>query len=96
MLEALIAMSLILGVWMTAVDTYHALVLNIAHHERKRAELLEAFDQYELIEQMRSDQYYLQLGGNLKIALESPKSEPTCVPHRYDALHFVASSTTAK
>jgi Tfp pilus assembly protein PilV len=43
-LEALIAMSLILGVWMTAVDTYHALVLNIAHHERKRAELLEAFD----------------------------------------------------
>jgi hypothetical protein len=56
-LGALIAMSLILGVWMTAVDTYHALVLNIAHHERKRAELLEAFDQYELTEQMRSDQY---------------------------------------
>ncbi len=56
-LEALIAMSLILGFWMTAVDTYHALVLNIAHHERKRAELLEAFDQYELTEQMRSDQY---------------------------------------
>ena len=53
LLEVLVAMSLILGVWMTSVGAYQGLALRLAQQEGRRSELRLDFDAYELAEQLR-------------------------------------------
>jgi Tfp pilus assembly protein PilV len=49
------AMSLVLGVWMTSVGVYQALVLRLMQQESKRMHL--SFDAYELAEQARVNRH---------------------------------------
>lgn len=53
LLEVLLAMSLILGSWMTLVGTYQNLALRTAQTESKRAQLRREFDAFEASEQAR-------------------------------------------
>jgi type II secretory pathway component PulJ len=53
LLEVLVAMSLILGSWMTLVGTYQNLVMRITQMESKRAQLRGEFDVFEVSEQAR-------------------------------------------
>ena len=44
LLEVLVAMGLILGVWMTSIGAYQGLALRLAQQESKRFQLRQAFD----------------------------------------------------
>jgi hypothetical protein len=51
------AMSLVLGVWMTSVGVYQALVLRLMQQESKRMHLSLRFDAYELAELARVNRH---------------------------------------
>ena len=53
LLEALVAMSLILSVWMSLVATYETLALRTTLAERKRAQLRSELDAFEVSENTR-------------------------------------------
>ena len=80
LLEALIAIGLASGVWMSSIQAYQALALSLLKQEQKQALLRQEFDHYELAEQMRANSIN---GGGLK-------RDATRVPHRHRALHSTA------
>jgi Tfp pilus assembly protein PilV len=53
LLEVLVAMSLILGVWMALIDTYQHLALRNAQEESKRVQLRKESDAFETGEHVR-------------------------------------------
>ncbi|QWD98766.1 hypothetical protein C2740_01365 [Polynucleobacter sp. MG-5-Ahmo-C2] len=55
LLEVLLAMSLILGVWMALVGTYQNLALRTTQTESKRAQLRVEFDKVETSERARAN-----------------------------------------
>jgi Tfp pilus assembly protein PilV len=55
LLEVLVAMGLILGVWMTSVGAYQNLALYLTQQEVKRMRLWREFDAYERAEQLRAN-----------------------------------------
>jgi len=48
LLEVLVAMSLIMGSWMTATHSYQKLALILLQQERKRSQLRSELDAYEI------------------------------------------------
>ncbi len=48
LLEVLVAMSLILGAWLSSIHTYQGLALRFIGLEQKRVELRQVFDAHEL------------------------------------------------
>ena len=80
LLEVLVAMGLISGVWMSSMQTFQSLALRLLKQEQKQALLRQEFDRYELAEQMRVNSIN---GGGLK-------RDATRVPHRHRALHSTA------
>jgi type II secretory pathway component PulJ len=54
-LEVLVAMSLILGVWLSSIGAYQAIVLRLITQETKRVELRKSFDAHEIQEQIRAN-----------------------------------------
>ena len=80
LLEVLIAMGLISGVWMGSMQAFQSLALRLLKQEQKQALLRQEFDRYELAEQMRANSIN---GGGLK-------RDATRVPHRHRTLHFTA------
>jgi Tfp pilus assembly protein PilV len=54
LLEVLVAMSLILGIWMALVGTYQHLALRTNQTESKRAEIRRVLDAFEASEQARA------------------------------------------
>jgi len=54
LLEALVAITMILGVWMASVEAYQCLALNLAQQEGKRAQLRKESDVFEAQEQHRT------------------------------------------
>jgi Tfp pilus assembly protein PilV len=83
LLEALVAMGLVTGVWMSSIQVYQGLALRLLKQEQKQALLRQEFDRYELAEQMRANSIN---GGGLKY-------DATRVPHRHRALHSTAKPT---
>ncbi len=77
LLEALVAMGLVTGVWMSSIQVYQGLALRLLKQEQKQALLRQEFDRYELAEQMRVNSIN---GGGLK-------RDATRVPHRHRTLH---------
>ena len=55
LLEVLVAMSMILGVWMVSLGVYQRLVLNLTQQESKRSQLRKDSDVFEMQEQSRSN-----------------------------------------
>ena len=53
LLEVLVAMSLISGVWVSSIGIYQVLVLRLIQQERKQVLLRKTFDDYEIAEHMR-------------------------------------------
>ena len=80
LLEVLVAMGLVTGVWLSSIQAYQGLALRLLKQEQKQALLRQEFDRYELAEQMRANSIN---GGGLK-------RDATRVPHRLRALHSTA------
>jgi type II secretory pathway component PulJ len=55
LLEVLVAIGLVSGVWMSSVQTYQALALRLLKQEQKQSLLRQEFDRYELVEQIRAN-----------------------------------------
>ena len=96
LLEVLVAMSLILGVWMTSISAYQGLVLRFKQQESKYSNLRQAFDDYELAEQVRasnasSKEISSFRGSN--VSLKDVKHESARVSGRNRALHPLAQPT---
>jgi Tfp pilus assembly protein PilV len=84
LLEVLMAIGLVSGVWMSSIQAYQSLALRLMKQEQKQALLRQEFDHYELAEQMRAN------SANSK----DLKNDFTRVPHRHRALHSTAKSTS--
>ena len=80
LLEVLVAIGLVSGVWMSSIQAYQGLALRLLKQEQKQALLRQEFDHYELAEQMRTNSIN---GGDLK-------HDATRVPHRHRTLHSTA------
>jgi Tfp pilus assembly protein PilV len=55
-LEALVAMSFILGAWLGAMNTYQMIAMRFITQETKRVQLRKALDIYEIQERIRAIQ----------------------------------------
>ena len=55
LLEVLVAMSMILGVWIASVGIYHRLAFNLVKQESKRSQLRKEMDTFEIQEQVRAN-----------------------------------------
>jgi competence protein ComGF len=53
LLEVLIAMSMILGVWISSVGAYQRLTLSLAQYDAKRTQIRKEWDVFEIQEQVR-------------------------------------------
>ena len=84
LLEVLIAVGLVSGVWMSSIQAYQGLALRLTKQEQKQALLRQDFNRYELDEQMRAN----------SINHEDLKHDITRVPHRYRTLHSTAKPTS--
>ena len=73
LLEVLVAMSMILGVWMASVATYQHLSLNLVQQEVKRSQIRKELDAFEMQEHSRA---------NLNLPHKVLINEPTRVPGR--------------
>ena len=85
LLEVLIAMGLISGVWMSSMQAFQSLALRLLKQEQKQALLQQEFDRYELAEHMRAN----------SINREDLKNDVTRVPHRHRSLHLTAKPAFA-
>jgi Tfp pilus assembly protein PilV len=83
LLEVLVAMSLILGVWMTSVGAYQELTHRLIQQESRRSQLWQTFDTHELAEQAR-----------VNLSFKDIKHESSRVSGRNRTLRTIAKSTT--
>jgi Tfp pilus assembly protein PilV len=95
LLEVLVAMSLILGAWMTSVSAYQQVALRFNQQESKHAELRTALDAYELAEQFRANTIQPILLNSSNISSKDMKNESSRVSGRNRAL-YPATKSTAK
>ena len=84
LLEVLVAMTMILGVWMASVGTYQRLALNLTQQENKRSQLRKDSDVYEIQEQSRT---------HLHLPSKVLSNESARVPGRNRALRATTQST---
>ena len=88
LLEALLAMSLIVGVWMALVGNYQNLALRNAQEESKRAQLRKEADSFETREHVRA---------NTAAAISKGLShESSRVPGRNRSISVTAKPTSQK
>ena len=85
LLEVLMAMSLILGSWITLVGAYQNLSFRIAQEENKRTQLRKELDAFEIGEHLRA---------NNNIASKGLLNEPPRMPSRTRPQHAIAKPTT--
>jgi Tfp pilus assembly protein PilV len=92
MLEVLVAMGVVSGVWMSSIQAYQGLALSLLKQEQKQILLRQEFDRYELAEQMRAnDSSYSKNIKNIKS--EDLKHDASRVPYRDRSLRSVAKPT---
>ncbi|QWD64317.1 hypothetical protein [Polynucleobacter sp. MWH-UH2A] len=97
LLEVLVAMSLILGVWMTSIGAYQGLALRFKQQESKHSHLRQTFDGYELAEQVRvnnANNKQISPPSSPNISIKDVKHESSRVSRRNHPLHPVAQPTT--
>ena len=91
LLEVLVAMSLILGVWMASTEAYQGLALRLIEQEAKRLQLRGAFDTYEIAEHLRANSKQIQPS----VSSKDLKYESSRVSSRNRSLHPVVKPTSA-
>jgi competence protein ComGF len=74
LLEVLVAMSMILGVWMVSVGVYQGLALNLMQQESKRSQLRKELDVFEMQEQVRANLVLSSQGLSNDIARVSDRN----------------------
>jgi type II secretory pathway pseudopilin PulG len=84
LLEVLVAMSMILGVWMSSVGIYQRLALNLVQQEAKRSQLGKDLDAFEAQEHSRA---------HFNIPSKSLSHESARVSSRNRAVHTSTQST---
>lgn len=84
LLEVLLAMSLILGSWMTMLGAYQNLTLRITQEESKRAQLRKELDAFEIGEHTRVNEVTTSKG----LINESPR-----MPGRTRTQHSATKSS---
>ena len=84
LLEVLVAMSMILGVWITSVGAYQRLALNLSQQEAKRSQLRKEWDVFEVQEHSRA---------NFNLTGKTLNNDFTRVPSRHRALRTTTQST---
>ena len=94
MVEVLVALSLVLGVWMTSVGVYQGVVLRCKQQESRRSELRRTFDAYELAEQLRSSSNQQTLTNFSNISSRNIKNESSRVSSRDRAVRHVTKPTS--
>ena len=84
LLEVLVAMSLIMGSWMTTINAYHRLALSLSQQESKRSQLRKEMDAHEIAIQTRT---------NAAREVGSVKNDAPRMLGRNHAVHPTAKST---
>lgn len=87
MLEVLVAMSLILGVWAASMEVYQRLALNLTQQEVNRSHLRKDFDAFEEQEHARATLFISQQGLS---------RESTRVPSRHRSMRNATQSSFKK
>jgi len=87
LLEVLLAMSLIVGVWMALVGTYQNLALRNAQEESKRAQLKKEAHAFEISEHVRA---------SITVASKGLSHESSRVPSRNRAIPVASKPTSQK
>jgi len=80
LLEALIAMSLIAGVWMATAQIYQGLALRQNKLQAHKAQLRKELDVFELSEHSRSKQYGTVNHESIRVPGRSPSVPSTPQP----------------
>ena len=93
LLEVLVAMSLILGVWMTSIGAYQGLTLRLNQQESKRSQLRQDLDAYELAEQVRVNSSQTKSLSIPNTSSKGLKNESSRVSSRNRSLRSVTKST---
>ena len=93
LLEVLVAMSLILGVWMTSIGAYQGLALRLIQQESKHSQLRQDLDAYELAEQVRANSSQNKSPSIPNTFSKGLKNESSRVSSRNRSLRSVAKST---
>jgi competence protein ComGF len=84
LLEVLVAMTMILGVWITSVGAYQRLALNLMQQEAKRSQLRKELDVFEMQEHGRF---------KFNSSNEVLRNDSTRVPSRNRSMHVTSQST---
>jgi Tfp pilus assembly protein PilV len=87
LLEVLVAMSLILGVWTASIGVYQRLALYLTQQEAHRSDLRKEFDAFEVQEHARSSQLFSQQGLS---------RDPARVPSRHRSVRNATQSSVKK
>jgi len=87
LLEVLVAMSLISGVWMALVGTYQNLALRNAQEESKRTQIRKEFDAFEIGEQLRA---------NNMLSGKDLNNESSRVSGRHRSMHATSKPNAKK
>lgn len=85
LLEVLVAVGLVTGVWISFIQAYQGLVLHLIRQEQGQVLLRQEFDRYELTERMRAN----------SVNREDLKNDIIRVPDRSRALRSAAKSPFA-
>jgi Tfp pilus assembly protein PilV len=93
LLEVLVAMSLILGVWITSIGAYQGLALGLIQQESKQSVLRQAFDAHELAEQLRANRSQKNLPNTSNLSQKGLKNESSRMPSRNRSLRSIAKSS---
>ena len=83
LLEVMVALSMILGVWIASVGVYQRLALNLTQQESKRLHLRKEFDAFETQEQARAI---------LNLSNQHLRNDITRVSDRNRPVHATAQS----
>jgi len=84
LLEVLVAMSLISGVWISLVGAYQRLALSLVQHDAKRTQVREEWDVFEIQEHGR---------GNFSASSKGISNDFARVPNRHRSLRTTNQST---
>ena len=84
LLEVLVAMSMISGVWISSVGAYQRLALNLVQHDAKRMQVRKEWDVFEIQEHSR---------GNFSKTSKDISNDFNRVPSRHRSLRTTTQPT---
>lgn len=87
--EALVAMTLVVGVYLSSGGAYQKLVLKMVQQEVRYTQLGKDFDAFELAELVRTQNSRVKPHGISNTVVKGAKHESSGVPNRIDPLRAI-------